>query len=320
MARVQGQRGERLSLNAQRTASALGTLMRAFAGEGDRLWTLLPVDPERVPTLPGIPPVDLVSGPVALDEEVLRWGDTTAIAATVNDRNFSLRIAREQGWDLPGATTLHSIWAIEEHLKEGGADAAPGGKWVIKLPLSAAGRSRVLGENATFSQANSAGAQRLLNAQDTLIFEPWMQRTEDISATGWVTDFGPTRVMGHRLKVDDAGHFRGVMIDPAYTPPDEVMDAAMIVGKALRDHDYRGPFGIDAFRYRDAAGNVTLNPLSEINARLTFGHIARELSKRLNTPRAGLFVGKPRSVGGLGVVALLHPGEEDATAAWVEFG
>ena len=83
MARVLGQRGERLPLTAQRTASALGTLMRAFAGEGDRLWTLLPVDPERVPALPGIPPVDFVSGPVALDGEVLRWGDTTAISATV---------------------------------------------------------------------------------------------------------------------------------------------------------------------------------------------------------------------------------------------
>jgi hypothetical protein len=320
MARAKGQRSEVLPLSAQRTASALGTLMRAYAGNGDRLWTLLPVDGDRLPPLPGIPEVELVSGPIALDDEVLRWGETSESSATVNDRNFALRIAKERGWALPGAGMFHSIWAIEEHLAKGGADAAPGRRWVLKQPLSAAGRSRVIGEGARFSKTATSGAQRLLNAQDAILFEPWMARIEDISATGWVTDHGPTRIAAHRLKVDDAGHFRGVMIDPAYAPPEEVKESADVAGKALCEHGYRGPFGIDAFRYRDESGRVRLNPLCEINARMTFGHVAREFSRRLETPRIVLRVGKPKAVEGAGVVALLHPGEDDPTAAWLEIG
>jgi hypothetical protein len=128
------------------------------------------------------------------------------------------------------------------------------------------------------------------------------------------------RVAAHRLKSDEAGHFRGVMIDPAYRPPPEIDAAIRVVAGTLRDMGYRGPFGIDAYRYRDESGTVALNPLSEINARITFGHIAREFARRLNTPRCALRVGKTASIGGPGVVALLHPGEEEATAAWLEIG
>jgi hypothetical protein len=53
------------------------------------------------------------------------------------------------------------------------------------------------------------------------------------------------------------------------------------VAHALREAGYRGPFGIDAFRWRDAAGAVHLHPLCEINARLTFAHIAHALGRNL---------------------------------------
>jgi len=320
MARTRGQRSEPLPLAAQRTASALGTLMRAFAGPGDRLWTLLPVNPDRLPPLPGIPYVELVSGPIALDQELLRWGGTSETVAEVNDRGFAHRIATERGWALPGASIFHSIFAIEEHIARDGAKAAPDGKWILKLPLSAAGRSRVFGKGTSFSEAAMSGAQRLFNAQDTLLFEPWMDRIEDISVTGWVTDDGPEQISGHRLRVDTMGRFLGVMIDPAYEPPEEVRESARVVGDELTNRGYRGPFGIDAYRYRDASGSVAVNPLSEINARMTFGHIARRFAERLDTPRAVFRIGKSMSVGGPGVVTLLHPGEEEATAAWLEIG
>ena len=41
---------------------------------------------------------------------------------------------------------------------------------------------------------------------------------------------------------------------------------------ALRAADYFGPFGIDAFRYRSAQGDVLFNPRCEINARFTMGY------------------------------------------------
>jgi hypothetical protein len=46
------------------------------------------------------------------------------------------------------------------------------------------------------------------------------------------------------------------------------------VAAALGREGYVGPFGIDAWRYRRADGALVLNPLGEINARMTFGLVA----------------------------------------------
>ena len=43
------------------------------------------------------------------------------------------------------------------------------------------------------------------------------------------------------------------------------------VARALSGAGYFGPFGVDAFTYRDRVGNVCVQPRSEINARYTMG-------------------------------------------------
>ena len=49
-----------------------------------------------------------------------------------------------------------------------------------------------------------------------------------------------------------------------------LLEACERTGRALAAAGYRGPYGIDAFRCRTEPGApVVLNPLSEINARLT---------------------------------------------------
>ena len=60
--------------------------------------------------------------------------------------------------------------------------------------------------------------------------------------------------------------------------------ATHAVGKRVAEHGYRGPFGIDAWRYRDADGETHFHPLGEINARLTFGLVAHALVERLKKP------------------------------------
>ena len=47
-----------------------------------------------------------------------------------------------------------------------------------------------------------------------------------------------------------------------------------------------GIYGIDAYRYRDDAGAVAFQPLCELNARMSFGHVARALVDRI-APHAG---------------------------------
>jgi len=51
--------------------------------------------------------------------------------------------------------------------------------------------------------------------------------------------------------------------------------------EALHAAGYFGPFGVDAYRYRDDAGALCFNPRSEVNARYSMGWgvgMARALS------------------------------------------
>jgi hypothetical protein len=43
------------------------------------------------------------------------------------------------------------------------------------------------------------------------------------------------------------------------------------VARALHEAGYFGPFGVDAFTFRDLAGALSLQPRSEINARYSMG-------------------------------------------------
>jgi hypothetical protein len=76
----------------------------------------------------------------------------------------------------------------------------------------------------------------------------------------------------HRLLNNPNGVYRG--IDPLDRPLPELSATALDVGRALAGSGYRGPFGIDAYTYRDPLSAVRLQPLSEINARLTHGLLA----------------------------------------------
>src|SRR5262249_62033585 len=59
--------------------SGAATLLRAFARDGDRLWTPAPVDPRRLPAVPGLPVPLLESGPL---RALLPAADLLAWAAT----------------------------------------------------------------------------------------------------------------------------------------------------------------------------------------------------------------------------------------------
>ena len=49
------------------------------------------------------------------------------------------------------------------------------------------------------------------------------------------------------------------------------------VGAALHEAGYFGPFGVDAFTWRDRAGALRLQPRSEVNARWSMGFAASGL-------------------------------------------
>lgn len=350
---------------ALETAAGAATLLRAFAGEGDRLWTPAPVAPSRLAPLPGIPIPELESGPLARlppADEVLAWGETPAVAAhrppsspapdldaplhellwhvspapppvvaAVHHRAFCLEVARSLGRALPGARMVSSPADLETE----------SGEWILKAPLSAAGRSRYLhraGESLD-EPAVRRRIERLFERHGPLLFEPWMDRTDDFGCVAVLNSSGFRLAGFHRLLVDRRGQFAGIELSASFrgfesltgeerTAMEEALDAT---ARALRQAGYSGPFGIDAWRYRghplQAGGEPAFHPLGEINARMTFGLVARVLIDRWAdhlreplglAPDARLRLVLGRQPPGEPSLPLLFPTGEDALGgAWL---
>jgi hypothetical protein len=262
-------------------ASEMGGLLRAFAREGDRLW--LPGDPEPEPA-----------------EEVLAWCETPraaalrtrpreegpldgplsevlwhlpvpdpAVVARVNHRAFCLQVAEELGCALPGAQMVASIADLDRLLSSSGA-------WVVKAPLSAAGRSRYIERNGgplTDSKSRRT-VERLFEVHGPLLFEPWMERTADFGCAALLTS-QDLRIIGfHQQVVDRKGQFAGTEIDSEIPERERMEEVLRGVAQSLRRAGYVGPFGIDAWQYRTPDGGLAFHPLGEINARMTFGLVA----------------------------------------------
>ena len=347
------------SRSALETASALATLLRVFAREGDRLWTLAPVDPERVLDVPGLPRTLLESGrlrdlpPVT---EVLAWGETPeaavhrlgqrttslpldaplhellwglstsdpATVAEVHSRFFCLRVAEDLGLVLPGSRIVASLSDLERIL---GSREAPR-SWVVKSPLSAAGRDRHIQRNGPGLAGPKARrtVERLFERWGPLLFEPWMDRTADFGVSALLAPSG-LRIVGiHGQRVDARGQFAGIDLAPVLSGEDRdrLLETTEAVAASLRRAGYGGPFGIDAWRYRTEDGAEILHPLGEINARMTFGLVAWTCAERLQglvgrgDGVSRLLFGSELPEKGVGIVPLLSPGAGNGPAAWIE--
>jgi hypothetical protein len=121
----------------------------------------------------------------------------------------------------------------------------------------------------------------------------------------------------HRIRCDARGGFIGIeLAEPALAPADRDQLAAAVVaaGRAIAAVGYAGPFGVDAFVYRERGGTVTrLHPLCEINARHTFGWVARGLHRRCGATALGF--GDPPAAGHV----VIAPTADDPVCAWLAF-
>jgi len=272
------------------TASAAAAAAMAVLGEpGDLLWLPEPIDPERFASLAERTGVELTWAPLhelSGMDELVPWGYTesvealvgsstmsAALVAELNDRCTSLDMERALGVEIPGCARIASQAELDEALRRW-PHPAP---WVLKAPLSASGRSRLRRRGPPESDARTR-ARRLLDGSKVLVLEPWLERTDDWGTVAAVTDAGTTVWPSHRLVVDGNGVFRAACTADAFAP--ELLSSVVSrVGALLGARGYRGPFGIDAFRYR-ADDGLALRPLCEINARLSFGHLAQAAARR----------------------------------------
>ncbi len=293
-----------------RRASAYGSLVAALAppGRAVEVWAPAAVDASRLGTIGAIdpagwPPAMRVGKPERAD---LAWARHDARAA--NDRRLAHEVAASIGMGLRGAAVVDSPGALDAAIAALGAP----GRWVVKTPWTTAGRDRCHGEGPPTSDQRTRLA-RLFERSGALVVEPWLARVLDVGMCGQVDEVGAVTVLPpHALRVDARGTFLGIDLDapPLLEPERRALETAVrAAGAALARLAYTGPFAVDAFAYVD--GDVRrFHPLCEINARYTFGWVARALHERLGIRRLG-FSSPPG-----GAIVLVAP-RDDGVCAWV---
>jgi hypothetical protein len=170
------------------------------------------------------------------------------------------------GQTLPGAVYATTM---EEVLCAVGC-----GEWVLKRPLGYRGNGRRVLDGAP-SEDDLRWLRASLRGGDGLQVEPWVERLEDFALHGFLSMDGTvTRGEPTRQALDPSGAW------VASERSSETFNHAELhefltefdrVGAALRALGYHGPFGVDAFLWREAPGVRRWNPRCEVNARYTMG-------------------------------------------------
>ena len=181
----------------------------------------------------------------------------------VNARRFSSAL----GQTLPGAAHAVSVADVERVVRGGG-------DWLLKRAFGFAGRGRRKVRGAGLDSDDVAWIARGLREGEGLQVEPWVAIELDVALHGHVDREGvfvlgaPTvqrcDASGSWLSSERAG--ARALADDARAALES--EGARVAG-ALAGAGYFGPFGVDAYLWRDAAGAQHFNPRGEINARYT---------------------------------------------------
>ncbi len=207
------------------------------------------------------------------------------------------------------STTTQVTAVLQDCLRPDGAARA-----VIKAQFGQAGRQQLRVATPRLEERQQAWLNRVLQNQERVVVEPWLDRVMDLSmhldigATGRATYRGWVRFLS-----DDHGQFRGAVISagedgsmpaaaasaasatsaaPAGLPSRGFADLlgalADHVGASFTGSGYEGPVGVDMLIYRDADRH-RLKPVVEINPRFTMGRVALHLAKALAPGCAGIW-------------------------------
>lgn len=192
------------------------------------------------------------------------------VLRAVNHRRFSA----ELGQTLPGARYAFTLTDVLAALE----GPCPGSIWLLKRPLSFAGRGRIkvsLDRPGDLAHAR-AWIEASLRSGEGLQVEPLVERLGDFALHGFVRRGGDV-VLGQPTvqECDEAGAWSGsaraAASDLAAAERESLFEEARLAATALHRAGYFGPFGVDAFRYRAQGGEPQFNPRCEINARYSMG-------------------------------------------------
>lgn len=249
--------------------------LTAVLGPADaqtRIYAPSEVDASRIDL-----PVALRAGKPTRPPDLV-WGDVAQRAA--NDRRLAMQLAAEHGIGVPGA---HAITAVDELAMEG--------PWVAKGLWTSAGRDRCHGFGP-IAPDQRVRVTKLLERFGALVVEPWLPRSLDVGVCAMVAAEGVRVEPPHGLVTDARGTFLGIDLSPPLLLPDEhdrLVAFVAAAGARLAALGYRGPIAVDAF----LGGTERILCVCEINARYSFGWVARGMRERFGTTRLGFGAAPP---------------------------
>ena len=167
------------------------------------------------------------------------------------------------GLHIEGSRFSHDAAAALAHVRV----ASPTQRWLVRRAFGFAGKAR-----RVFSQLFAADERFVANAalEGGVLIEPFVDVTADFGLHGFVDDH--RLVLGEPVanEVGAGGVFRGSRVaaasDLTASERVELVRETERAGAALRSAGYRGPYGVDAFRYT-RGGSARFQPRCEINAR-----------------------------------------------------
>jgi hypothetical protein len=213
---------------------------------------------------------------------LVRWGATPpaapdfAVLRRVNARPFTAELQHGVAWReavREGEVCKTVATDSEQVLSLLGRPAALG--WLVRRAFGAAGRGRrriASGRPTPEERAWLAAGLRL----GPLVLEPFVAIVRETTRCAFLRRDGGLTIGAPGFQTTTSG---GAWLET--TPAEaravaeeddrQLLAALEQAGAALAAAGYRGPYGIDAFwhRPRGGAGPAVLQPLSEINARLT---------------------------------------------------
>jgi hypothetical protein len=188
-----------------------------------------------------------------------------AVLRRVNHRRFNA----ELGQTLPGARFVTTLGELTHVI----AGETPSGQWLVKRPFGFAGRGRRRVAEGRLDPSAMTWIEASFRHGDGLQVEPWVERIADYGLHGFLAPSGSV-TFGEptRQTCDATGAWRGTALatDLESSEAASLRASAQLATEALRAAGYFGPFGVDAYRWRDDAA-VIFNARSEINARYSMG-------------------------------------------------
>jgi hypothetical protein len=185
----------------------------------------------------------------------------------VNDRRFAIELGLGA---LPAQYVTDAASAIGVL-----RTSPPDGRWLMKRAFGLAGRGHRQGTGPP-SDGDLRWLANSLRLGHGVSIEPWVAREADFALHGRLArdgEFALGRVVMQRC--DPHGQWLESLAAPMGSlkagESELLQRTAAVVARALHEAGYFGPFGIDAFAYRDEAGRRCFHPLVEINARYCMG-------------------------------------------------